>query len=391
MNLFEQTSRIVITCQRFLGQVLAAEIAQLGFHVEKTSNTTAEITGTLDDCIKLNLHLRTASQVLFSLKSFIAEDADQLYAQLKQIEWENILSPDGYFSVTSFVNNPTIRNTMFANVKVKDAIVDRLREIFNKRPSSGNQLNGAVVHLHWNITYAEVFMDTSGDSLAKHGYRKIPGQAPMQEALATAVILSSKWDKKTPFINPMCGSGTLAIEAALIASNRVPGLLHDNFAFMHILGYNDHIYKEEKSKLEDQINDIEVPIIISSDISSNAVHISKLNAKAAGVYHLIKFELCDFTDTSIPENGNGVVIMNPEYGLRLGDEAELEEVYVLIGDFFKKNCAGYTGYVFTGNLELSKKIGLKPKRKIPFYSSKIDCRLMEYELYLGTKRVIDTV
>ncbi len=387
MNLFAQSSRILISCQKFLGEVLATEVERMGFEIKLKTPSVVEVQGDMDDCIRLNLNLRTASQILFAVRSFHAENADELYKKVKEIPWEEILLPDVYFSITSFVSNPTINNTMFANVKMKDAIVDRMRDVFNTRPSTGNNLDAAVVHLHWNQNYVEIFINTTGDSLARHGYRKIPGTAPMQEALAAAVILSTKWDKESPFINPMCGSGTLAIEAALIASNRTPGLLRDNYAFMHLKNYQSNKYTEEYDKLRQGINDGAIPTIICSDISSNAVHISKLNAKAAGVYEFIKFELCDFRDTTIPENGKGVVVLNPEYGERLGDEDELSEVYVEIGDFFKKHCSGYTGYVFSGNLDLAKRVGLKPKRRLPFFSAKIECRLMEYELYAGTKRI----
>lgn len=379
-------SRILISCQKYLGDALCSELEGMDYLVKNHNPSFAEIEGTMEDCIKLNLRLRTASQVHFFLQSFQAYNADELYSNVSKMKWEEVLAPDEYLSITSFVNNASIDNTMFANLKMKDAIVDRIREIFGKRPSSGNQLDNAVIHLHWNQNFAEIFINTTGDSLAKHGYRKIPGTAPMQEALAAAVILSTNWDRKSPFINPMCGSGTLAIEAALIASNRYPGLLRENYAFMHLLNYEDEVYERELHDLHLEVDDNEMPKIVCSDISSNAVHISKLNARAAGVYNFIRFELCDFKETTVIPDEEGIILFNPEYGERLGDEEELAEVYVEIGDFFKKQCSGYTGYVFSGNLGLAKRVGLKPKRKIPFYSAKIECRLMEYELYSGTRR-----
>ncbi|TXT33259.1 MAG: putative N6-adenine-specific DNA methylase, partial [Chitinophagaceae bacterium] len=294
---------------------------------------------------------------------------------------------DGYFSVTSNVFHPTIQTSLFANLRVKDAIVDRMRNETNKRPSTGSDLTGAVIYLFWKHEEAEIFIDTSGETLAKHGYRKLPGKAPMLEALAAATILSTKWNLNAPFVNPMCGSGTLAIEAALIATNRRPGLLRSNYAFMHIMGYNSSMYESERKKLDTQIKHIENLKIIATDISSSAIATAKLNAAAAGVLELIDFEVCDFEKTSIPEQANGVIMFNPEYGERLGDENELNATYARMGDFLKNQCKGYTGYVFTGNLDLAKKIRLKPSRKIEFYNATIDCRLLEYELYAGTKRV----
>jgi putative N6-adenine-specific DNA methylase len=297
-----------------------------------------------------------------------------------------MLVSDGYFSVTSNVFHTTIQTNLFANLRVKDAIVDRMRETTAQRPTTGSELSGAVVYLFWKHEEAEVFLDTSGETLAKHGYRKLPGKAPMLEALAAATILATKWDKKTPFINPMCGSGTLAIEAALIATNRKPGLLRSNYAFMHLKGYNDAFYKKERQLLEAMVLTITESKIIASDISNTAISIAKTNATTAGVVDLIEFQVCDFESTQMPETEGSVIMFNPEYGERLGEETELVETYARMGDFLKNKCKGFTGYVFTGNLELAKKIRLKPSRRIEFYNATIDCRLFEYELYAGTKR-----
>jgi putative N6-adenine-specific DNA methylase len=243
-----------------------------------------------------------------------------------------------------------------------------------------------VVHLFWREEEAEIFLDTSGETLAKHGYRKIPGKAPMLEALAASTVMATKWDRTSPLINPMCGSSTIAIEAALLATDRRPGLYRDNYSFMHIIGFERSMYEAERKKLEEKIKQPIELKIIATDISEDAINISKINAGAAGVEDLIDFAVCDFEETDIPVEAGGIIFFNPEYGERLGEEKELQETYARIGDFLKKKCKGYTGYIFTGNLELAKKIGLKAKRRIEFYTSKIDCRLLEYELYAGTRR-----
>ncbi len=385
MQLFTTESRIIITCSNRLSPWLQLEVAALGFKPERIFKTGVELKGTLQDCIRLNLNLRCASQVLFSLKEFNAGNADDLYSTLIEYSWENILTVDGYFSISSNVDNPTINNSLFANVKMKDAIVDRFRNKTGERPNSGPELDKTVIHLYWKESLAEIFIDTSGETLSKHGYRKIPGKAPMLESLAAATLLATKWDRKSAFINPMCGSATVAIEAVLLATNRKPGLLRFNYAFMHLNGYQEAMYNTEFKKLEQQV--IEVPglKVIATDISEDAINISKVNAGIAGVEEYIEFAVCDFEETTIPETENAVIYFNPEYGDRLGVEAELEITYGRIGDFLKKKCKGYFGYIFTGNLELAKKIGLKPNRRIEFYTSKIDCRLLEYELYSGSR------
>lgn len=390
MQSFNKPSHIIITCSKRLSPFLQQEVTELGFKITRVFTTGLELNGTLNDCIRLNLNLRCASQVLYSLKSFPCSTPDQLYETISQIQWETIIEKNGYFSITSTVDNATINNSLFANVKVKDAIVDRFRNKFNERPDSGSELNKTVINLFWKNDDAEIFIDTSGETLSKHGYRKIPGKAPMLESLAAATLLATKWNRQSPFINPMCGSSTLAIEAVMLATNRRPGLFRDNYGFMHIMGFNIEYFEKEKQQLLDQIKNVPGLKIIATDISEDAINISKINAGAAGVADLIQFNVCDFEETEVPENESGIVFFNPEYGERLGDEIELEETYARIGDFMKKKCKGYTGYVFTGNLNLAKKIGLKAKRKIEFYTSKIDCRLLEYELYAGSReRLID--
>jgi 23S rRNA G2445 N2-methylase RlmL len=387
VEIFKLKSRIIVTCSNRLSPFLQQEIVLLGFTPVRIFKTGVEIEGTLQDCIKLNVTLRCASQILFSLKEFRAVNADDVYNIALDIPWEKIIPAEGYFSISSNVSNETITNNLFANVKVKDAIADRFRDKIGSRPDSGAVLNGVVVHLYWKEEAAELFLDTSGETLSKHGYRKIPGKAPMLESLAAATIYASNWNKETPFINPMCGSGTLAIEAALMATNRVPGLYRHNYAFMHLLGFEQAMYETEFEIIQAQVQENNTVKIYASDLSEDAVNVSKINAGIAGVEEMIVFEECDFKEATLPEEAGGVVFFNPEYGDRLGEEIELEETYALMGDFMKKKCKGYTGYIFTGNLELAKKIGLKPKRRIEFYTSKIDCRLLEYELYAGSREV----
>jgi putative N6-adenine-specific DNA methylase len=390
MSLYTTKASVTITCHKRLALYLEQEVRELGFEIEEAFVTGVRLTATMNDCIKLNLNLRCASQILYSLKKFEANNADNVYANLAKYPWETLIPADGYFSVTSNVMNDTINNSMFANLRVKDAIVDRMREQTGKRPDTGAELKGVVINLFWKNNEAEIFADTSGDSLARHGYRKIPGRAPMLEALAAATVMATRWDRKSPFINPMCGSGTVAIEAALIATNTHPGLFRTNYAFMHFIGFNENIYLEERGHLENQIIDVPGLRIIATDYSDVAITNAIRNAVAAGVADMIDFSVCDFADTQVPEGGKGVMFVNPEYGERLGEATALEATYTRIGDFMKKKCGGYYGYVFTGNPDLAKKIGLKAKRRIEFYTSIIDCRMLEFELYDGSRRIART-
>ena len=384
MSIFTTPSKIIITCNKRLAPWLKLEVEELGFTVDDTFATGVELKGTVNDCIKLNLNLRCASQVLYSLYQFRCNSPEELYNKLLTYPWEKIISTEEYFSVTSHVDHPSVNNTMFTNVKVKDAIADKIRRETARRPDSGSAMDGAVINLYWWELDAEVFLDTSGETLSKHGYRKVPGKAPMLEALASATILASKWDRKTPFVNPMCGSGTVAIEAALMATNRRPGLLRKNYSFMHVIGYDTEEYNAQMELLQRKVKEVPGLAILATDISDDAINISRINAGIAGVEDLIKFDVCDFEQTEVPA-GSGVIYFNPEYGERLGELSALEVTYKRIGDFMKKKCQGYMGYIFTGNLDLAKKIGLRASRRMEFYTAKIDCRLLEYELYAGKK------
>lgn len=385
MEVFNTPSKIIITCNRRLSPYLQAEVKQLGFDIKRGFATGVELLATVNDCIRLNLNLHCASQVLYSLAAFPARNPDELYKALSAIAWEELIAFDGYVSVTSNVNNPTITTPLFANLKVKDAIADRIKARKGLRPDSGPDQHKTVVHLYWQDNQAEIFLDTSGETLAKHSYRKHPGKAPMLEALAAGVVYATGWDGQTAFVNPMCGSGTLAIEAALIATNRKPGLFRMNYAFMHILGYDEQVFFAERRRLKDQVNKKTSATIVASDISADAVDIARANAKTAGVDQLIDFRVCDFADTPLPD-GAGVVVFNPEYGERMGIHTKLEATYARVGDFLKQRCGGKRGYVFTGNPDLAKKIGLHTSRRVEFYNGKLDCRLLEYEIYEGSRK-----
>ncbi|MCM0041350.1 MAG: class I SAM-dependent RNA methyltransferase [Algoriphagus sp.] len=380
---FNTKGKVFITCKDRSVSYLEQEIRELGFFPVEISRTGIEILASLEECMDLNLHLRTASHVLYEIKSFYLRSAEDIYRRFKAIPWEEYLDVDGYFSVNSVAENESITTPLIVNVKVKDAIVDRFRELKGRRPDSGSDFSGLVIQVYWKETQAIVYLNTSGETLAKHGYRKIPGKAPMMEALAAATIYASEWNTRVPFINPMCGSGTLAIEAALMASKRYPGLYRDHYSFQHILGYNEETFQAKKRKLENKIIDNPGVKIIASDISLQAITFARENASFAGVEDLIDFQTGDFAETEIPEKPRGVILFNPEYGERLGDLTELEETYKRMGDFMKQKCAGYRGYIFTGNLDLAKKVGLKASRRIEFWNGTIDCRLLKYDMYAG--------
>jgi putative N6-adenine-specific DNA methylase len=384
MNTFSEKSTISITCPKRITPFLKEEVDKLGYPVKKTRKAGVETEGTLDDCMELVLSLRTAHRVHYLVGEFRATDSDEMYRQVNALPWEKFIEPHGYVSVTSFIDNPTIDNTQFANLRCKDAVVDRMRSEKGSRPDSGPNLDKTVLFLFWRNTNCRIFIDASGESLSRRGYRSHSHTAPLQETLAASIVKATEWQPPQHFINPMCGSGVLAIEAALMGLNRPPGSLRPNYGIKHVKGFDEQRWSEMRSELNSRANKEFKGKIIATDRDPTAIESARKNAQTAGVDHLIDFEVCDFRDTPRP-SGNGVVVMNPPYGERLGEKEQLEPLYGNIGDFFKNECTDYTGYVFTGNLELAKKVGLKANRRIPFFNSTIDCRLLKYELYDGSR------
>ena len=404
---------IIISCAKQLSHWTEEEVVSMGYKPIEVTENTVVIRGAMRDVMRLNLWLRTAHRVLVPLLRTTCRNIRELYESVFSIDWENLLDADGYFSVSSIVHNYTIRDTRIPSLYTKDAIADRMREKCQRRPDSGGENIGAAVFVYWERDEVIIYLDTSGEPLSKRGYRRIPGSAPLQETLAAACIMALKWDTTTPFVSPMCGSGTPAIEAAMMAMNKAPGSLKGHFAFQSIKGYSrfipgetetssdDHrpkglqslarhrvgaspeqIWKEmvKKSKLEERSEGL--PRIVATDISPEAVENALTNSIAAGVAQHIEFKACDFGDTPVPEssaNPKGAVFFNPEYGIRLGDPEELATIYARIGTFMNERCHGYTGGLITGNPDLAAQVDLYYKNRVPFFNGPIDCRLFVYE------------
>jgi putative N6-adenine-specific DNA methylase len=389
MRDLDDSGDLIVTCGRGAADVCAAELRELGFAPRAVEETAWAVRGTILDAMRLNLWLRSAQRVLLPMVALPARSADELYRGLIEEPWERVLFPGGYFSITTGVDMPGIRDPRFAALKVKDAIADRMVKACGRRPDSGGERNRAVFHLHWREGQATVLLDTSGEPLSRRGYRLQSGPAPMQEALAATCVLATPWRGASAFVNPMCGSGTLAIEAALIAMNRAPGLLRKNYGFMHVRGRHEEAWKRLRTDTERAARPVPAGCrIIATDISPRAIEAARANAGRAGVSDAIAFDVCDFAATRVPPPP-GVVMLNPEYGERLGDAAKLEPEYRRIGDFLKQKCAGYLGYVFTANLPLAKRIGLRSKRRMILYNANLEGRLLEFELYAGTRDLGD--
>ncbi len=405
MNIWNDTYPLIISCARGLVPQTTKELTRLGFEVIDSTENTVVVRGGMRDMMTLNLQLRTAHRVLVPLLRTECGNLRCLYDDIASIDWENLLEPDGYFTVNSVVRNDTVRDTRMPSLTTKDAIADRMRDRCGGRPDSGRETYGAAVFVYWQDDELIVYLDTTGEPLSKRGYRKLPGAAPMQETLAAGCVLASEWDANSPFVSPMCGSGTPAIEAALLAINRAPGSFKSHFSFMAIKGYRqmivgeragasvrqrfgaspDQIWKDMVATARAQERKVGLPPIIATDIDPEAVETAQMNAITAGVSQYITFSECDFAATKLPPPP-GVIFMNPEYGERLGEGQDLEPLYSRIGDFLKQKCTGYIGCILTGNMEMSRKIGLRSVRRIPFFNGPIECRMVVFELYEGSQK-----
>lgn len=399
MKLFtDKNYPIIVSCAKELSRWVEIELLDMGYKIVEVTENTVVVRGDMRDVMRLNLHLRCAHRVLVPLLRADCRNIRDLYELAYSIDWENLLEADGYFSVSSIVHNYTIRDTRLPSLYTKDAIADRMRDKCQRRPDSGGANIGAAVFVYWEKNQVIIYLDTSGEPLSKRGYRKIPGSAPMQETLAAACLMGMGWKGDKPFLSPMCGSGTPAIEAAMIALNRAPGSLKGHFAFQSIKGYNriipgesapnvaprqragaspEQIWKEMILEAKSKEKKDGIPKIIATDISPEAVENAHSNAIAAGVAQYIEFKACDFADTPIPED-KGAIFFNPEYGIRLGTFEELAPIYERIGKFLSEKLNGWTGALITGNPDLARLVDLYYKTRIPFFNGPIDCRLFIY-------------
>lgn len=381
-----------IACSQHTSAILRAELEALGHGVQDEHPTGIDIGATLPEAMALALRLRTATHVMWQLARFRCPSPKALYKEVAAYPWEDLIPPppDGYITIRASADTPTIDNQMYPALVVKDAVCDRMVKKTGTRPDAGPDRTGVVLNLYWKDDRAALFLNLNGRALSDRGYRRLPHQAPMRETLCAAVLLAAGYDGSTPLVNPMCGSGTLAIEAALIATNRAPGLLRSEYAVLQNAWEIDEVWQQTRARIKTEGavpggNAAGTPIILASDHDPAAIDAAKKNAQVAGVDHLIRFDRCDFRDTPMPPVP-GHIILNPEYGERMGDAAELEGTYKAIGDFFKQKCPGWTGHIFTGSRDLAKHIGLRPSRKHPFMNGGLECRLLTFDLYEGTTR-----
>lgn len=378
----ENSQNLIAKTFKGLEEVLAGEIRSLGAENVKVLNRAVSFSGDLAMIYKANLHLRTALKILKPIAVFKAKNEVELYKGIYNIEWANYMDVENTLSIYTVVSSEYFNHTQYVALKAKDALVDQFRNSFGKRPSIDTANPDIHIHLHLVEDECTVLLDSSGEPLNKRGYRINSSLAPINEVLAAGMILLSKWDADSNFIDPMCGSGTLPIEAALIAYNIPPGIFRKQFAFEKWKDFDkdlfEEVYNEDSPQRKFNYK------IIAADISAGAVRIASDNAKNAFVQNKIEFITQSFERFSPPEDG-GMVMMNPPYGERL-KKNDIEAFYERIGNHLKRNFSGYEAWIISSNKDAIKRIGLKPSMKIPLINGALECNFLRFNLYKGSKK-----
>jgi len=368
------------TTARGLEDILAAELKALGGSQVKPTHGGVAFTGSMQDGYRACLWLRTANRVLLPIKSFPCPSQDALYEGIYALDWNDHLTPAMTLAVDANLRDSVMTHSRFAALKTKDAIVDRVRDRHQQRPSVDPKNPDLRINLHLARNLCTVSLDLAGAGMHRRGYRRDPTIAPLKETLAAGLVALSGWDPQTHFVDPMCGSGSLPLEAALLASNTAPGLLSPRFGFQRWLDFDAPAWQALLDEAEQARTPLPGNRVYGSDRDRRAVELARKNAESAGIGDRIRWTQKDFAKLD-PPSGQGTLICNPPYGERIGDASQLEDFYRKIGDTLKQNWTGWTAWVLTGNLPLAKRIGLKPSRRLVLYNGPIECRLLKYALY----------
>jgi putative N6-adenine-specific DNA methylase len=375
--------RIVVSTYAGLEELLAKELRQLGGRDVEIHTRAVSCVGDKGFMYKVNFCSRLALRVMISLTSFSIKDGDDLYREVAEIDWTEFMKVSQTFAVRCTLNSELFDTNLYPALKVKDAIADSFRKNGGKRPDVEKENPDLEVMVFINRDRCTILINSSGESLHRRGYRAEVDKAPMSEVLAAGIIMLSGWEPHKPLVDFMCGSGTIPIEAALMAANIPPGAFRKQFAFEKWPDFDEALYKTIREKQIERINDNPVRIY-GNEINRFVIAKAEENVRNAGVEDMVQLSLGDFNDFERP-SGNGVVIINPPYGEKLQPE-DLEALYKSIGDRFKKHYAGYKAWIFTGSPEGAKAVGLRSNRKIKLFNGPIECRLLGYELFEGSKK-----
>lgn len=381
----ESTFEMVAKTFQGLEGVLADELRALGAENVRTGRRMVSFEGDLETLYRANMQCRTALRILKPFYKFRASDADRLYEMVKEYDWSTLLSPEKTFAIDTVANSDEFRHSRFVTYRVKDAIVDWFKDRLGEGKRPGVRLSDADVMINVHISGTEVILslDSSGESLHKRGYRVAQTEAPINEVLAAGIIMLSGWKGETPLVDPMCGSGTFLIEAALIAANIFPGVYRRGYAFERWADFDaelfDRIYNDDSAEREPQYK------IYGADISPRAIEIARENIKNAGVGRYIELErrgIASWTEAPQPA---GVLVTNPPYGERISVD-DMDALYKSIGTVLKHVFTGYHAWIIGYRDEYFARIGLAPSSRTTLYNGSLECSLREYVIFDGDRK-----
>lgn len=380
--------QLFATTPKAMETILAEELQNLGIKHVKPTLAGVAFEGDLETAYRACLWSRTANRILLVLSSFDVKTQDDLYYGVKRINWFEHLQPEGSFAVSfSAKNSPVINNTHFGALKVKDAIVDQMRAKFQKRPSINTEQPDIRINVYLHGTTAQLSLDLSGESLHRRGYRDINIKAPIKENLAAAMLLRSGWPeiarKNGSLIDPMCGSGTLLLEGAMIAADYAPGLLRDYFGFTGWKKHDSECWQKLRAEAEQRKTAglEKLPVIVGFDQNRHAINAALTHIANAGLQHKIHVERRDISDAQPAESWKpGLVICNPPYGERLGDEPETAELYKRFGDTLKAHFTGWKAAMIISNPELGFRLGIRSEKPITLFNGALECKLLRFTI-----------
>lgn len=371
-----------------LEDLLVQELQNLGAkEIEKSGKAVIVKNCNLRELYLYNLGLRTANRVLLPVDQFYAKDEAHFYKKINSIEWENYVQASGSIAVRSTVIQSAFRNSHFLSLKAKDAIVDRFRKLSGERPSVDLETPDLAIDIQVFRGKCTVSLDSSGQSLHKRGYRTEARKAPLNEVLAAGMILMTGWQGERTFIDPMCGAGTLLMEAAMIAANRAPGLMREYYTCKRWKNFDPDLWQSVIEELKSSERPVQCKIK-GFDSSVTAMKLAQANLESAGLSDSIELEQLALDRQLPPMEGSGVLVINPPYGERLKKD-NLDSFYKMIGDTLKHTYTGFDAWIISSNMEALKKIGLKPSKKIQLFNGPLECSYRHYELYGGSKSSSD--
>ena len=377
------TYSLFVTCPRGLEAPLSQELEQIKCQDIRAVDGGVACKGGMEQVYRINLHSRTASRVLLRLTKSGYRSEQDIYKAAKNIRWTDWFDLEQTFKVKVEGKRAQVKSLDFVGLKIKDAVCDVFRDACGARPSVGKIRPDIRIHAFIDERDIQIFIDTSGEALFKRGYRQDTGEAPMRENLAAGLLLLAGYDGTQPFQDPFCGSGTIVIEAAWIATRRAPGLMR-RFGFEKLKNFDAALWKKLQHEAETQIRPAPAPIS-GSDNDRHMIRAAVANAEAAEVDTFIRFEVKDAQDTR-PNGEGGILISNPPYGVRLAEVQALQALYPQLGAWLKQHYAGWLAGMFTGDRDMPKFMRLSPKRKIPLYNGNLDCRLFLMDMVKGSNR-----